>query len=126
MKTHNNTGKAYAFFNCSASKSQIESELDDIRDIARIPGQLELTLTEGVENLDCHNDAKLKKVVEGAKDSGMRYVFAASYPSAGNRETADELSSVLNQAYQSPLYKDGEQFEGGIVFEESGEYQFRN
>ena len=45
-----------------------------------------------------------------AKEEGMRYVLSATYRGATNKKTADELASIMNQAYQSPLYKDGERF----------------
>ena len=49
----------------------------------------------------------------------------ATYPNATNHQTADEVASVLNQAYQSPLYQKGEQFRGEVVYNERGRYVFR-
>ncbi len=37
----------------------------------------------------------------------------------------DEVASVLNQAYQSPLYQKGEQFRGEVVYKDRGRYIFR-
>ena len=118
-----NYGKAYAFFDCRASKEQIESEILTIREYAKTPSELELSLTEGVENLK--GDKKLMIIAQKAKDSGMRYVLGAKYESATNKQTADEVASILNQAYQSPLYLDKEEFRGGIFYQDREKYIFR-
>ena len=44
-------GKAYAFFNCRASKEKIEAELPTIRDLVETPYGLELSLKEGTDHL---------------------------------------------------------------------------
>lgn len=117
-KTH---GEAYAFFNCRASKPKIEREIGDIRQVINTPNQLELSLTEGI-NPESFNDAELRGIAQDAKDAGIRYSMKARYRGASNKQTADEVSSVLNQAYQSPLYRDKEEFRGGIFYEENGRY----
>ena len=50
----------------------------------------------------------------------------ASYPNATNEQAADELADILNQAYQSPLYENNEQFRGEIVYKDNGSYIFRD
>ena len=125
------TGKAYAFFDCKASKAHIEATLPDIRDAVQTPGELELSLTEGMDELIGFRgalrltDPRLSQIAKQAKEANMGYVMQAFYPNATNRKTADELSAILNQAYQSPLYSRDEQFRGEIVYEENGEYVFR-
>jgi len=57
--------------------------------------------------------------------SGVRYCLEATYENATNLQTADEVANILNQAYQSPLYKEGEHFRGEVVYEERGIYVFR-
>ena len=114
------TGKAYGFFYCNASKKNIKALLPKIRTAAKTPSKLELSLTEGVDNLTV--DAELTVLAKEAKQEGMNYVLEATYHGATHKNTADELSAVLNQAYQSPLYKKGEHFRGGIVYQEKGKY----
>ena len=116
-------GKAYGFFDCKASKEDIEDELPKIRDFVPSPSTLEISLIEGVERLK--GDSDLLSMARKAKEQGMRYVMEATYPDATNRMAADELSAILNQAYQSLLYKQGEPFRGGIIYKEDGEYVFR-
>ncbi len=116
-------GEAYAFFDCNASKKQIEAELPTIRECVKTPSNLELSLIEGVENL--RGDKKLTAVAKKAIDSGMKYVLEARYEGATNKQTADEVAAILNQAYQSPLYSDKEEFRGGIVYQDRGRYVFR-
>ena len=100
-------GEAYASFNCRASQEEIEEEIPTIRRLAQIPNKLEL-----------------QRQVAGKAD--RKYVIKASYPTATNRQAADELAGILNQAYQSPLYQQGEPFRGRIIYKEGREYVSRN
>lgn len=114
-------GKAYGFFDCNAPREEIEAELPTIRDIVKTPSKLELLLND-IKNL--RGEAGLMAISKEAQESRIRYVLEATYPDASNRETADEVAAILNQAYQSPLYTDGEQFSGEVVFKEKGKYVF--
>ena len=116
-------GKAYGFFYCNASKEAIESELPTIRKLAKTPSKLELSLTEGMDNLK--GDSKLTSLAQEAKQDGINYVLEATYSNASNKQTADEVAGILNQAYQSPLYQDKAGFKGAIVYEDKGKYVFR-
>jgi hypothetical protein len=119
----NKTGKAYAFFNCNASKGDIEKKLPYIRNAVQTPKTLELSLLEGTDTLT--GDTKLLQITKEAKEAGIKYVMEATYPNMTNHQTADEVASILNQAYQSSLYKKGEQFVGEVVYKERGRYVFR-
>jgi hypothetical protein len=116
-------GKAYAFFDCKASKETIEGALPQIRSAVETPKQLELSLTENPNDLEL--DADLHMIAREANEAGIRYVMQATYENATNEQTADELAAVVNQAYQSPLYEQGERFRGNIVYEEKGSYVSR-
>lgn len=118
-----NVGKAYAFFNCEASKGDIEKELPFIRKCVKTPNTLELSLMEGTDTLT--GDTQLLQIAKEAKGAGIRYVMEATYPNATNHQTADEVASILNQAYQSLLYQKGEQFRGEVVYKDRGKYIFR-
>jgi len=118
------TGKAYGFFYCNASKEAIESELPTIRKLVKTPSKLELSLTEGMDNLK--GTSKLTALAQEAKQDGINYILEATYSDASNKQTADEVANILNQTYQSPLYKDKEQFRGAVVYENKGEYVFRD
>lgn len=115
-----NIGKAYAFFDCSASKIEIESLIPDIRRAVRTPSELELFLFQDFAEL--RGDSKLLDLVEEAKEAGMEYAMEAKYPNATNQKTADELACILNQIYQSDLFKKNENFRGGIFYEETRRY----
>ncbi len=117
-------GKAYGFFYCNASKQEIETELPAIRELVRTPSQLELFLIEGMDNVK--DDKRLTALVQEAKQDGINYMLQAKYPNATNKQTADEIASVLNQAYQSPLYETNAPFKGAIVYEEKDKYVFRD
>ena len=70
-------------------------------------------------------DPDVSQIAQEANNSGMKYIIEATYDNATNEQTADELSAVLNQAYQSPLYRQGEGFRGEIAYMENGGYTFR-
>jgi len=84
---------------------------------------LELFLMEGMDTLT--EDTQLLQIVREAKDAGRKYVIEATYPNATNHKTANEVASILNQAYQSPLYEKGEKFIGEVVYKNRGRYLFR-
>jgi len=113
-------GKAYAFFDCNASKTHINATLPDIRDAVQTPSNLELSLMKYFDNLK--GDSEILNIAREAKEAGIRYAMEAKYPNATNQKTADELSAILNQAYQSPLYQENEQFRGWIFYEKNGQY----
>ena len=83
-----------------------------IRECVKTPNSLELSLTEDADALT--GDTQLLQIA--------KYVMEATYPNATNNQTADELASILNQAYQSPLYEKGEIFRGIVVYKERGKY----
>lgn len=115
-------GRAYGFFYCDASKQEIETELPTICELVRTPSQLELSLIEGMDNVK--GDKRLTALAQEAEQDGINYMLQATYPNGTNRDTADEVASILNQAYQSPLYEANAPFKGAIVYEEKGEYVF--
>jgi hypothetical protein len=113
------TGKAYAFFDCPASKGAVEAELPTIRRLAQTPSQMELYLTEDITSIRC--DDKIRAIAREAKDAGLRYAIAATLPRGSNERTANELADIMNVAYASPLYPPGK-FRRHILYEESGNY----
>jgi hypothetical protein len=123
-KKESSVGKAYGFFYCNASKQEIKTELPTIRELVKTPSQLELSLTEGMDNLK--GDKRLIALAQEAKQDGINYMLQATYPNRTNKDTADEVASILNQAYQSPLYEANAPFKGAVVYEEKGDYVFRD
>ncbi len=121
----NQVGEAYAFFDCNASRDEIEKMFPHIRAEVKTPSRLELALTEGI-NPESFRDVELMEIARDAKEAGIRYFLKARCQDLSNKQTADETAGVLTQAYQSPLYQDREEFRGGIFYEENGRYVKRN
>ncbi len=125
-KNSEQVGKAYAFFDCKASKAEIEAELPTTRRLSQMPSELELSLTEGMDNIDKRifdKDRRLIPVVQRAKQDRMRYMLEATYPRTTNRETAKHVVGLLYLAHSgSDLFERGEDFRGGVVYEEGSEY----
>lgn len=115
-------GQAYAFFDCPASKEEIEAELPTIREYAQTPKELELSLVEGMDNLESiakqRNDTKLLSLAEGAREVGRRYCLEGTYPSSDNSSTAVELKDILNTAYASDLFPVGKFHREVLYFNE--------
>ena len=121
-------GEAYAFFDCNASGEQIGQELPTIRELVKTPKGLVLRLSEeGLPYLGPNTfDDELLNIYSDAQEAGMRYSLAArGLPTMTNRQTADELAAILNQAYQSPLYEDGETFRGRVFYKDGERYEDR-
>ncbi|MBI2548558.1 hypothetical protein HYW21_04365 [Candidatus Woesearchaeota archaeon] len=118
-------GKAYGFFSCKASKTEIEDELQKIRGGIGTPSELELSLTECMGNV--RGDEILTGIARQAEQEyNMNYMLQATYPSKTNEDAAEELVGILNQASQPPLYEAGEPFFGAIFYEKDGDYVLRN
>ena len=138
-------GKAYGFFDCNASKEEIEVELSTIRKIDKIPSKLELSLMEvndleksravdpGLLQFIRQNEiyatfpSKYKDLIKTAKPikmTDLKYVIAAAYPNARNEEAANELGDVMNRIYRR--YGNGEPFNVAIACKIDGEYLFKD
>ncbi|MEK6894373.1 MAG: hypothetical protein AABX10_02830 [Nanoarchaeota archaeon] len=115
-------GEAYAFFDCDASKEDIEKEIPLIRRVAQTPNELELGLLRLIDEMSLNVYTGLRET----RDIGMKYIMKANYPNATNSKTADELAAVLNQIYQSPFFKPGDDFRGSIYYKEKGKYISRD
>ncbi|MBI4440817.1 hypothetical protein HY639_01490 [Candidatus Woesearchaeota archaeon] len=115
-------GKAYGFFMCNADKETVANELPDLRRITQAPSALELSLMDDFSHIKADN--LLKPLIHQARDNGMCYCLEATLPGSSNRVAAKELNDMLGNIYNSPLYKEGDEFSGAIVYEENGKYVF--
>ena len=112
------TGKAYGFFNCRYSKKEIESELPTARRLSITPSELELSLIEDFESLDY----RLFDIIREAHQNKIKYTLIATLPNATNKNTAEELSTIISNIYTSQLYEEGEDFPRALVYEDHGRY----
>ncbi len=143
-----NRGIAYAFFDCDASKEQIERAMPNVRYDARTPNNLQLLLQEGVSGLiidvslaalislaelvQYPNDYRVmssERIKQPWKEerrplSSMRYAMVASYDGASNEATANELGDVVNDLHRR-FDRDQDIFRGAVVYEKDGEYQLK-
>ena len=117
------TGRAYGFFNCNQPKAVIEAELPYLRTAVGTPSDLELTLIEGLDNLEAPEG--LRPIVAQAREYGIQYVLEARYNGATHQKAADEVATLLNQASHSNLYETPEAFDGHIVYQKGNEYVYR-
>ena len=125
MENHReDEGRAYAFFNCRTVIDEIRQELPVIRKRVETPVRLRLTLEELSSESAKREGPTLREILTQARQSGIRYFMEARSPGQDNKATAVELSAILNQIYQTPLYEDGEEFTGAVVYKERGAYHF--
>jgi len=117
--------------------SLVEHPDEDLRHIARAASEghffsreydLVTAAIKKGEELDRHflRFVRLAQIIDIGKGRGTRYAMIAKCSGTTNYKTAHELAAVLNQAYQSPLYREGEQFKGDIFYKEGGEYVFKD
>ncbi len=118
-------GMAYSFFYCGAEKEAIEAELPTITRLVGSPLELTLTLYTGFATL---NEDALQAIVQQAEEVQLNYIIECTLIGTTNLETAGELAVIMNQMYTTPLYAEGEEFRGGIVYkdEANGIFQFRD
>ncbi len=118
------TGKAYGFFYYKGKAKDISERLPYIRDKYETPSELNLNLTEGMDNLDATKDSALVEIVEQAKRQHMSHVLEATLPNVGNKMTADLLGDIMTGINFS-LYDKEEPFYAGIVYKRGEQYIFR-
>ena len=69
---------------------------------------------------------RFAQLIDIAKGTGAKYMLSAKLPGATDEQTADELSRVMIQMYQSPLYEENEPFRGEIVYQKGNDFYFRD
>ncbi len=126
-------GKAYAFFDCDASKAEIEQALPEIRQDDRTPRGLQMKLHEGISELQL--DGALAKQIQYSDDyrvmseermgqgyesearplASLRYALVATCSKTTNERTAKELGDLMNYVHLN-LDKDQGLFRGAIVY----------
>ncbi len=134
-------GKAYAFFDCDASKKQIENSMPNIKRKTRTPEGLQLLLHEGISELQLDNQLivqinypgdyrvmsskRIKQDYEKERRplASLKYVLEANYRGASNEVTAKELGTVVDNVLR--FNKDQGLFRSAVVYEENGEYLLR-
>ena len=117
-------GKAYGFLKCDKSLAEIEEAMHLIRNCIGTPSKLELSLVEGIGNIK--GDKLLHEtVIKDLEEEGkVNYALEARLEKVDNRKTADELTAMLNQAYQSPLFEPKpKDFYATVVYEKNGRYE---
>lgn len=117
------SGKAYGYFYSAVSKDKIEKELPRLREAVKAPSELELRLS-GVSG-QTPADPQLALIHRLAQEQGINYVVEAVLPRRSNKKAANETAAILNQAYNSPLYSDGEEFKGRIVYKRGNQLASR-
>ena len=117
--------KAYGYFDCKKPQIEIQRELANIRDAVGTPSKLELSLTS---TKDFTGDSNIAK---RAEELGTEHIIEATHRGTSNESTARELSAIMNQKYQSKLYKEGDLFDGSpykgqIAYKKAGSFILQN
>ncbi len=132
--------KAYSFFDLRVSKEELERELPNIRELAKIPSNLEILLTEVKDLKENKVDpdllsfirengvhatfpSKYKHLMATSKPTKManlRYILEANNHNGTVEDAGEELSYVTNQIYSR--YGNGEPFTVAILGKIDGQY----
>ena len=120
---HPQRGKAYGFIKCDKPKAQIEALLPQIRENARTPSNLELSVIEGIERVK-GDELLHRTVIRDLSEEGQcNYVFEAQLNGADNETTARELKDIFNASYNSPLFVPRpSEFYGTVMYRQGNEY----
>lgn len=126
-KTRDEIGQAYGFFDCNATKEEIQGEMPEIRARAKTPKNLELSLmkTSKFSLIECSKDSKdpqLLELIHGDQIYGSNYAIKVNCPNISNKQAADELAEVLNGLYNR--YKENS-FRGEVIYKQGEDYLFR-
>lgn len=144
-------GKAYGFFDCSASREAIQEKLPVIQRCIQAPSQLELSLSEmkeikkardldvakfiayvDVANFIANRNiyatfpsqyAAEKKAAKPIAMTSLQYMLEATYIGATNEETANWVGDVINGIYM--MYGNNMPFNVAIIAEIDGEFLFK-
>ncbi|HLC74038.1 MAG TPA: hypothetical protein VJH20_05385 [Candidatus Nanoarchaeia archaeon] len=118
-----NIGKAYGFFDCGASKEEIERVVAYHRsDFERyqVPSTLELSLQD---TRALRGDPDLMAEVGMAEKAGLNYVLQGTYGDATNLQAGLQLSALFNHLDRSSLFERGHELRAEVVYKDRGEYQ---
>jgi hypothetical protein len=133
-------GEAYAFFDCDASKEQIEIQIPELRKMSKTPNNLQLLLQEGISGLKLDRtlvkqlnfpaeyrvaSSERRKVYCGKEKrplASMKYALRANCPGISNEDTASELSDIMNGIFGT-CNRDSDMGTGAVVYKTNdGEY----
>lgn len=120
---------AVCFFNCKASHKTIKEALRDIRVLVEPPrptvnlyeynpGKPRLHLYEQKRNFNLPGTLRREARERGALE--LRFALKATMPQNTSSEAADWLEGIMNQLFQSPVFREGEKFVSGIIHEIDG------
>ena len=135
-------GRAYAFFDCDASKEEVEKSMPDVRSEAKTHKGLQMLLHEGISGLqldemlseqiqfpDDYRVMSSERLNQGYQEerrplASMKYALVGSCERVSNEDVANELDDVVNVIYRRFNIDQG-LFRGAIVYEKDGEYCLR-
>ena len=115
-------GTAYAFFAGPQDPDKLTDELPYIRQLIRTPDDVDVEVIHGTYS---PSDTALSRIAHSANEAGMKYVMKVILEGEHER-ASDETAVILNQACNSHLYREGEQFRGEIVHPSGRRYAYRD
>ena len=117
------TGEAIGFLDSGDRVDRFKGELSKIERLVNTPSGVHMSFSKNPKGIT--GDADLKAIGALADQIGLTGVVRASFPGQTNQRAADELAAIGNQAYNSPVYDNGEEFRGEIVYKQGNEYVLR-
>lgn len=99
--------KAYAFFEGPSDQELFRRQIPKIRSAVKTPNSVSTTLSRDLYNI---RDRAIARVARAAEDAGMNYTMVVD-----GRDASDDAVALLNQAYNSDLYREGSEFRGEVV-----------
>jgi hypothetical protein len=121
-KLQMHSGRAIGFFNTRASPKAIKFYLPMIERMIGVPKGVKIKNTSAAK---LKRNKHWRKLATEAQRSGEGRVLKGCCLGATHLKVAIEIKDVLNQAFLSPLYSDGEYdlkaFRGSVYYAEKGQ-----
>ena len=108
-------GRAVGFFNSRSSAKAVKYYLPIIEEMTEKPKEVKIKRTSAAK---MKRNRLLRKAASDAHGQGAMHALKGSCQAADGEAVAIEIKTILKQAYQSPLYKEDDEFRGSVHYRE--------
>ena len=106
-------GRAVGFFNSYQSRKAVKYYLPLIEQCTEMPAEVKVKTTSAAK---LKRNKRWRKIATDAHLNGERHVIKGRCAGCDGEGVAIEIKQILNQAYQSPLYKEEDEFRGSVHY----------
>ncbi|MBI4145655.1 hypothetical protein HY493_05645 [Candidatus Woesearchaeota archaeon] len=112
--------ESYAFFGCDETYEMLQKWLPRVREMTRVPGDLELELMNGFDRL---KSTIWAEPAEAAEKGQLPYAIRGASEGKPGSVVCGELESFMLNLYKA-IEATPEDFRAVIVYRENGQFKF--